>query len=315
MRIVRRKGKIGKSAGRLRNLRPGEASSHLIARMADSYRKRGQFDEAIRLCLEELKARPAYVSPRVVLGRTYLDRGDHAKAEEEFHRVIEVSPENLRARVHLAEICEAQGRTNDATRHYEAALELVPLNREILASLLTLRRSVHPPEPSLSRGVTRDVPELPVSGSMQTAGDLFATETLADLYASQGLTDRAAAIYQQLLDNEPFRQEIRAKLRALQSPEPAAVQPETASATPAAHPSEASQLQSVTGLLPLVDVSEEPADVACATPMRMSREQMLLDELERWLQGIRRYRMIAAARQRHGTVEAHSSLSPSTGTR
>lgn len=264
MRIVRRKGKIGKSAGRLRNLPPGKASSHLIARMADSYRKRGQFDEAIRLCLEELKARPAYVSPRVVLGRTYLDRGDHAKAEEEFHRVFEVSPENLRARVHLAEICEAQGRTNDATRHYEAALELVPLNREILASLLTLRRSVHPPEPSLSRGGTRDVPELLVSGSMQTAGDLFATETLADLYASQGLTDRAAAIYQQLLDNEPFREEIRAKLTALQQRrEPAAVQPEAAN----------------------------------ATPVRMSREQMLLDELERWLQGIRRYRMIAAARQ------------------
>jgi tetratricopeptide (TPR) repeat protein len=284
--------------------------------MADSYRKRGQFDEAIRLCLEELKVRPAYISARVVLGRTYLDRGDDAKAEEEFHRVIEVSPENLRARVHLAEICEAQGRTNDAIRHYEAALELVPLNREILASLLTLRRSVHPPEPSLSRGETRDVPEPPVLASIQTAGDLFATETLADLYASQGLTDRAAAIYQELLDNEPFREHIRAKLIALQqSRESAAVQPEAASATPAAHPSEASQLQSVTGLLPLVDVSEEPAAVACATPVRMSREQMLLDELERWLQGIRRYRMIAAARQRHGTVEAHSSLLPSTGTR
>lgn len=282
MRIVRRKGKIGKSAGRLRNLWPGEASSRPIARMADNYRRRRQFDEAIRLCLEELKARPASVSARVVLGRTYLDRGDHAKAEEEFHRVIELSPENLRARVHLAEICEAQGRTNDATRHYEAALELVPLNREILASLLTLRRSVHPPEPSLSRSGTRDVPELPVSGSMQTAGDLFATETLADLYASQGLTDRAAAIYQQLLDNEPFREEIRAKLTALQQRrEPATVQPEAAS----------------------------------ASPVRMNREQMLLDELEHWLQGIRRYRMIAAARQRDGTVEAHSSLLPSTGTR
>lgn len=314
MRIVRRK-KIGKSAGRLRNLRLGEASSHRIARVADSYRKRGQFDEAIRLCLEELKARPACLSARVVLGRTYLDRGDHARAEEEFHRVIEVSPENLRARVHLAEICEAQGRTNDAIRHYEAALELVPLNREILASLLTLRRSVHPPEPSLSRGGTRDVPELPVSDSMQTADDLFATETLADLYASQGLTDRAAAIYQQLLDNEPFREEIRAKLIALQQRGEAAAQHEAAGATPAADPSEASQPQSVTGLLSLVEVSEEPAAVARAAPVRMSREQMLLDELERWLQGVRRYRMIAAARQRHGTAEAHPSLLPFTGTR
>lgn len=283
-------------------MRPDEGSSHFVARAADHYRRQGRFDEAIQLCLQELKARPTYVSARVVLGRTYLESGDHAKAEEEFHRVVELSPANVRARVHLGQICEAQGRTEDAIRHYEAALELVPLDREILASLLRLRRSISPFDSSLSRSRTGDgaqlLADLPASSSTETEADLFATETLGDLYASQGLTDRAAAIYQQLLNKEPSREGILAKLTALREKQEvgAALQPEAATAAPAAHPLVASLPQSVMGPPPVFDLSAGPVAVAVASPMWRSRQEILLAELERWLQGIRRYRKMAEAR-------------------
>ncbi|MBI3779470.1 MAG: tetratricopeptide repeat protein, partial [candidate division NC10 bacterium] len=207
MAIIRREAKIGRTPGPARSLRPGEESAHSVARMADRCRRRGQFDEAITLCRQVLKARSTYVSPRVVLGRAYLESGDQARAEEEFHRVIELSPENVRARVHLAQICETQGRTNDAIRHYEAALEFAPLDREILASLLRLRRTASTFEPSLSKAEPKDVPELAGFGPVEPRRDPLATETLADLYASQGLTDHAAAIYEQLLEHEPFRED------------------------------------------------------------------------------------------------------------
>lgn len=276
--------------------------------MADHYRKRGQFDEAITLSLQELNAQPTYVSAHVVLGRSYLDRGDYSNAEVEFHRVVELSPENLRARVHLGQICEAQGRTNEAINHYEAALGFFPLEREILASLDRLRSSIAPADASLPGDKIKDAPELPASGSTETTGEPFATETLADLYASQGLPDRAAVIYEQLLDKKPSREGIRAKLTALRErQELGAAQPDEAGATPGAHPSEAPQPQSVAGPAPVSDLFEERAAATAATPVRMSREQMLLEELTRWLHGVRRYRKMAAVEQPHGAVEAHPS--------
>jgi 3-dehydroquinate dehydratase-2 len=313
MAIIRGEAKIGRVPGPAGSLKPGEESAHSVARVADRCRRRGQFDQAIALCLQVLKARSTYVSPRVVLGRAYLESGDQAKAEEEFHRVLELSPENVRARVHLAQICEAQGRTNDAIRHYEAALEFAPLDREMLASLLTLRRTISTFEPSLTRAEPKDVPELAGFGPVEPRRDPLATETLADLYASQGLMDHAAAIYEQLLEHEPFREDIRAKLTALREKrEPAPTpRPEAPSPPVAEHPVAPCPPQAVAGSLPSFDVAKEPAAVAFATPLRRSRKEMVLEELESWLQGVRRYRM-AEGMQPRGAVETHPSPLVST---
>jgi len=247
---------------------PVKGSSHSVARAADRYREQGRFDDAIMLCLQELKASPAYASARVVLGRAYLESGDSVKAEEEFHRVVELSPENLRARMHLGQICETQGRVEEAIGHYEKALEFSPLNREIRASLLRLRAPISP----------------------------FATETLADLYASQGLTDQAASIYRQLIDEQPFNEKIRGKLSALgerrQDITGAPVEP---TISPPIDPplAEASRSESAG----VFGVSKEATAAGSAMPSRMRREQMLIEELERWLQGVRRCLELAAVRQ------------------
>jgi tetratricopeptide (TPR) repeat protein len=219
------------------------------------------------LCLQELKASPTYVSARVVLGRAYLESGDSVKAEEEFHRVVELSPENLRARMHLGQICEAQGRVEETIGHYEKALEFSPLNREIRASLLRLRASISP----------------------------FATETLADLYASQGLTDQAASIYRQLLDEQPFNERVRGKLSAFgerrQDITGAPVAPTIS--PPIDRLADASRSESAR----LLGVSKEATAAGSARPSRMRREEMLIEELERWLQGVRRCLELAAVRQ------------------
>ena len=278
---------------------PVKGPSHNVARAADRYREQGRFDDAIMLCLQELKASPAYASARVVLGRAYLESGDSVKAEEEFHRVVELSPENLRARMHLGQICETQGRVEEAIGHYEKALEFSPLNREIRASLLRLQASISLSAPSVYPQAS-DVPGVPEAhaefGSVERDENLFATETLADLYASQGLTGQAASIYRRLLDEQPFNEKIRGKLNALgerrQDITGAPVEP---TISPPIDPplAEASRSESagVSG------VSKEATAAGPARPPRMRREQMLIEELERWLHGVRRCLEPAAVRQ------------------
>jgi tetratricopeptide (TPR) repeat protein len=249
------------------------------------------------LCLQELKASPTYASARVVLARAYLESGDAVRAEEEFHRVVELFPENLRARMHLGQICEAQGRMEEAIGHYEKALEFSPLNREIRASLLRLRAPISPfalsvyPQASAVPGLPEPHAEF---GSDERDQDLLATETLADLYASQGLTDQAASIYQKLLDEQSFNEKIRGKLSALgetrQDITGAAVEPTIC--PPIDRSAEVSRSESA-GLL---DVSNGAIAAGSARPSRVRREQMLIAELERWLQGARRYLVLAAAR-------------------
>jgi tetratricopeptide (TPR) repeat protein len=250
------------------------------------------------LCLQELKASPTYASAHVVLGRAYLESGDSVKAEEEFHRVVELSPENLRARMHLGQICETQGRVEEAIGHYEKALEFSPLNREIRASLLRLRASISPSAPSVYPQAS-DVPGLPEPhaefGSVERDENLFATETLADLYASQGLTDQAASIYRQLIDEQPFNEKIRGKLSALgeRRQDITGTPVEPIISPPIDRLAEASRSESAR----VFGGSKEATAAGPARPLRMRREQILIEELERWLQGVRRCLELAAVRQ------------------
>lgn len=282
----------------------GAASSHAIARAADRRRKEGRFAEAIALCLQQLKVRPAYISARVVLGRAYMESGDHSRAEEEFLRVIEMSPENLRARLHLGEICASQGRRDDAIRHYEAALDLAPLDREFRASLIRLRgagdSAIPTPPIEPTEAIAEASPDLPLSGLSDTERDLFATETLADLYASQGLDDRAGAIYQRLLDERPFSAGIHAKLVSLRERRPEATGPlspvlaDTTGSDLGEGGSEAAFVEDAAQVFELPEVSGAIANPGSGS---MGGDQMVVDELERWLQGVRRYRQSTATRR------------------
>lgn len=278
---------------------PVKGSSHSVARAADRYREQGRFDDAIMLCLQELAVSPTYASARVVLGRAYLESGDSVQAEEEFRRVVELSPENLRARMHLGQICEAQGRVEEAIGHHERALEFCPLNREIRASLLRLRASISPSASSVYPQAS-DVPGLPEPhaefSAVERDENLFATETLADLYASQGLTDQAASIYRQLIDEQPFNEKIRGKLSALgeRRQDITGTPVESTIFAPIDPPlAEASRSESAG----VFGVSKEATAAGPARPSRMRPEQMLIEELERWLQGVRRYLVLAAVRQ------------------
>ena len=83
---------------------------------------------------------------------------------------------------------------------------------------------IHEPVPPVFNGLSAGTPggegvspETPEPSPDQSAtGGAISTETLADLYAKQGLSDKAAEIYRQILGERPGDQGVLLKLRALE---------------------------------------------------------------------------------------------------
>jgi len=166
-------------------IKPGQISDpRLVAQLADTYRKAGRLDDAIRVCGDGLAVHPTYVATRVVLARALMERGSLEEAEAEFLRVLAQSPENLVVVKFLGDICAKAGRGRQARDYYERALRLKPGDPEAQERLAALPTGEGPG----ASGPPEGRPER----------DPLASPTLAALYTAQGHTDIAKAIYSYL---------------------------------------------------------------------------------------------------------------------
>jgi tetratricopeptide (TPR) repeat protein len=79
-------------------------ASVAFAALAEEYRRAGRYDDAIETCRVGLGRHPAYLTPRVTMGRALLalDRWNEARAELE--RVLKAAPDHLAARRALDEL-------------------------------------------------------------------------------------------------------------------------------------------------------------------------------------------------------------------
>jgi tetratricopeptide (TPR) repeat protein len=205
-----------------------------FAQLADAYRKQGRLEEAIQLCQEGLNHCPNYASAYMVLGRVQQEKGNLSEAREAFQWVLQIDPESVQALKCLGHIAEAQHETPDALASYRMALILHPFDKEIRAAVARLEpqtaaavestapevaatpEEVHIPEAepvlteatSLPFEVAEERPDL-----RESEAEPLATETMAGLYAEQGLYDRAADIYSRLAADAPDREDLAEKYR------------------------------------------------------------------------------------------------------
>lgn len=220
--------------------------SYVFAPLADAYRKAGKLDEAVEICRKGLRQHPEYPSGHVVEGKCHYDVGMLDEAEESFRKVLDLDGNNLVALKYLGMIHAGQGDLEQASQYFKHILALDPENREIKGMLDDLSE-VQPPTADVeSDTVIRVVPggetdsisdedfegepiELGRGGdASEEMTDEMATTTLADIYAAQGFTKKAARIYQEVLRGQPDNDEVRRKLEALER-EPETVDPRPAS--------------------------------------------------------------------------------------
>jgi tetratricopeptide (TPR) repeat protein len=108
----------------LRRRVEADPSSIAFAQLAEEYRRVGNYEAAEQYCRAGLQRHPGYLSARVTLGRTLIERGDLPGASEELRFVLQSAPDNLAAIRGMAEIHQRRGELVEALDYYRRALPL-----------------------------------------------------------------------------------------------------------------------------------------------------------------------------------------------
>ncbi|HUI93254.1 MAG TPA: tetratricopeptide repeat protein [Chitinivibrionales bacterium] len=114
-------------------------SSLVFSRLADRYRKNGEFEQAISVCEEGLKSHPDSVTARVILGRCYLEQEKHQEAIAELTRAAQLDRRNQVAVKLIADLFAAQGEREKAGDLYAWLLRMDPDNKPLIKLSATFR--------------------------------------------------------------------------------------------------------------------------------------------------------------------------------
>lgn len=108
-----------------------DPNSKLFLQLAEEYRRAGAGDIATRVCEEGLRRNPMYHTARVLLGQIYLEAGKHVEARRELERVLQGSPDNIKAGKILAPALAFLGETGEALQVLRRMQLLSPGDIEI----------------------------------------------------------------------------------------------------------------------------------------------------------------------------------------
>jgi predicted Zn-dependent protease len=176
-----------------------EPSSLVFAALAEAYRKRSMLNQAIAVCKKGLHHHPDFVSGRVALARAYVEKGQADRATKELEKVILTAPDNLIAQRLLLVIYEEKGERDRVEETVHRILSLDPQDKEAREKWEGLRSLRPIDDPATGARVSREI----------------VTQTLAEIYASQGYHENAFAIYQELSVREPGNPRLHQRLADL----------------------------------------------------------------------------------------------------
>lgn len=175
-------------------------SARALAPLAEAQRLRGEIDEAIRTAEKGLAAFPDHVGIRIVLARALNDAGRGGDADRAYREVLDRDPENLEAQACLsvggrpADPIEDEPGAGPDARPTEQSVGGLHDELADLANLFSVRRPLDEASDESD----------PLSG--------IATLTLAEIYARQGLFERAVEVCETILEQRPDDGKARGKL-------------------------------------------------------------------------------------------------------
>jgi tetratricopeptide (TPR) repeat protein len=194
------KNDLSTALSALEGARSRGESARALAPLAEAKRLRGEIDEAVRIAEEGLAGFPDHVGIRIVLARALTDAGRDGEARRAYQEVLDRDPSNLEAKAYLTPAERVAGSDEpegaEASSDERAETRVGGLSEELLdlANLFSVRRPLD--EAS--------------DDSDQLSG--IATLTLAEIYARQGLFDRAIDVCEAVLERSPDDERARDRL-------------------------------------------------------------------------------------------------------
>lgn len=197
-----------------------DPDGHVFAPLADAQRRAGRLDEATELVEDGLSRLPEFVPGHLVCARILRDGGDAEGASAAYRRALELDPENVIALREAAGVAEELDRTGRALELWHRLVRLEPEDPDLREHVRELKRRHFGVEaPAERKAVDSEGEEAADEGEEadRDDGTEVYTRTMGDLYARQGLVERAAAIYRQLVERHPDDRELRSRLAELES--------------------------------------------------------------------------------------------------
>ncbi len=224
---------------RLTELLDKNPESRLFVPLAEAYLQAEMTDEAISVLSKGIQHHPMFVAARVMLGKVFLGKGMMTEAKSEFQQVREIAPNNIPSLRGMAVIAQREGRDEDAVNFYEQVLQVDPTDKAAALALEAgkaenaaagtgfenhhenqrdagLEEKAADPDEAEDGGKLEDVVEAaegdsivaseaakPGPGAELTENEPYMTHTMAALYMAQRHFQKAADIYEHLLNENP----------------------------------------------------------------------------------------------------------------
>ena len=107
-----------------RNLVRAEEESERFIKLGERDREQGNSDTAIEQFHRSLELTPNNQNARFQLAQTYLAAGQQNEAMKEYQALLRIAPEHLEARLQIAEIHRARGNWSAAYQEYQRLIAL-----------------------------------------------------------------------------------------------------------------------------------------------------------------------------------------------
>ena len=187
-------------------------ASLVFAPLADTLRKAGRLDEAVEACLAGLEQNPSYMTARVILGRTYAEKGMLEEAIAEFKKITLADAGNIMAHSMLGQMYTRRSQFGEAIEEYQRVLALNPDDAGTQAALeeaLSKARELPGGGPAAEASAKKAEP------ARRGDEDKLATITVAEIYIKKGALDEAVEVFREILQADPGNKIAKAKLEEI----------------------------------------------------------------------------------------------------
>ena len=236
-----------------------DAAALSFAPLADIYRRLGLLEEALETARKGCALHPDFAAGQMSLAKSALEFGCKDEAVTALEAVVRVTPENIEAQRLLADLYTAEGKAaaaahclsvansldmefkepappaalaEEVTAEEEALdADIIDLSDELIEDESfddsAVQFAASPERPSLGDVTNRAEPflmEVPPPFCYEEPAEVepsppMASATIAELYVSQGFTDKGADVYRELLSADPLNEAYGKRLLELTQPE------------------------------------------------------------------------------------------------